>query len=319
MKKPEIPPDEKERLATLHAMRILDTAPEERFDRLTRLAQRLFDVPVAIVSLVDAERQWFKSRQGIGIAETPRDISFCGHAILEDEVFTVPDALADPRFCDNPLVLEDPKIRFYAGCPVAALDGKKMGTLCVIDRKPRQLSEAELRLLQDLGKIVEAELGRRTSELEDQLTGETSRQGFVTLLRYVLEFSREMNYPIALLVVCLRKLPQLNQLYGHGTGDRAILEVARLLGRTVRRSDISGRLGADEFYVFLPKCTSNYASLVKARLGNELRSLNAERKFPCDLELSSAAVEWLPGGSESVEDLVFHAETVMREVKGKNL
>ena len=120
-------------------MNVLDTSPEERFDRLTRVAKRMFDVPIALVSLVDADRQWFKSCVGLSAAETSRDISFCGHAILGEDTFVISDARADERFADNPLVVGEPKIQFYAGCPLRALDGWKLGTLCIIDRTPRSM------------------------------------------------------------------------------------------------------------------------------------------------------------------------------------
>ena len=118
MQKPGKPADEAQRLEALRALSILDTLPEERFDRLTRLAKRLFGVPIALVSLVDDHRQWFKSRQGLEVSETPRDISFCGHAVLGDDIFLVTDASKDERFFDNPLVTDDPHIRFYDGCPL---------------------------------------------------------------------------------------------------------------------------------------------------------------------------------------------------------
>ena len=154
MLKPPYPPDEAARLNVLHEFAILDTPPEERFDRITRLAQRVFDVPIALVSLVDAERQWFKSCQGLSATETPRDISFCGHAILNDDVFVVLDASADVRFADNPLVMGAPFIRFYAGHPLVTPDGSRLGTLCIIDTVPRTFDEAEQRQLADLAAMV---------------------------------------------------------------------------------------------------------------------------------------------------------------------
>lgn len=155
---PPVPPDEAQRLAALRALGILDTPAEERFDRITRVAQRLFDVPIALVSLVDAERQWFKSRQGLTASETGRDISFCGHAIAGTGVFVVPDARADVRFVDNPLVTGAPHIRFYAGVPLASADGHNLGTLCIIDRQPRRLSDADLAVLRDLAALARDEL-----------------------------------------------------------------------------------------------------------------------------------------------------------------
>ncbi len=155
---PGLPVDEVERIAELHNLHILDTPAEERFDRITRIAARLFDVPIALISLVDSNRQWFKSCQGITDRETPRDISFCGHAILEDQIMCVPDSLKDPRFADNPLVTGDSGIRFYAGTPLFGPGGRKIGTVCIADRKPRNFSESELKQLSDLGSWASLEL-----------------------------------------------------------------------------------------------------------------------------------------------------------------
>lgn len=152
------PPDEERRLAALQGLGILDTEPEERFDRLTRLAAALFDVPIALVSLVDQDRQWLKSCQGLSVRETPREVSFCAHAILRREVMVVPDTLLDPRFADNPLVLGEPRIRFYAGYPLSLPGGECVGTLCVVDSRPRRLDQAAVQLLRDLGSLVEREL-----------------------------------------------------------------------------------------------------------------------------------------------------------------
>src|SRR5262245_36243112 len=150
-----IPKDEAERLNDLRCMQVLDTAGEERFDRITRLAKRFLKVPIALISLIDADRQWFKSRQGLDATETPRSISFCGHAILEDDLFVVPDATADARFADNPIVMEGLKVRFYAGAQLRAPSGRKVGTLCVVDTVPRKITQDERDSLRDLADLAE--------------------------------------------------------------------------------------------------------------------------------------------------------------------
>lgn len=137
---PSIPPDEAQRLDDLCRLELLDTEPEARFDRITRTAARLFGVPTALITLVDADRQWFKSRQGLQVASTPRRVSFCGHAVLQDGAFVVNDARADPRFADNPLVTGEPHVRFYAGMPLHGSAGHRVGSLCVIDPVPRAFS-----------------------------------------------------------------------------------------------------------------------------------------------------------------------------------
>ena len=153
-----IPANEPERLAALYTLHILDTPAEERFDRLTRLAIKLFDVPIAYVSIVDANRQWFKSACGIDRGQTDRGISFCGHAILQDEPLIIPDALLDDRFYDNPLVTRDPKLRFYAGCPLQTPSGHKVATLCIGDRCPREFVGEQVDVLKSLAAIAEDQI-----------------------------------------------------------------------------------------------------------------------------------------------------------------
>nr|WP_314543984.1 GAF domain-containing protein [uncultured Massilia sp.] len=151
-------PEEVQRLQVLQDLKLLDTPAEERFDRITRIATRLFDAPIALVSLVDADRQWFKSCIGLDVSQTDRSVSFCAHAIQQDDVFVVEDATEDPRFADNPLVTGDVGLRFYAGFPLASQDGSRLGTLCVLDRKPRRFGAADRALLRDLGCVAANEL-----------------------------------------------------------------------------------------------------------------------------------------------------------------
>ena len=152
----QLHPNEAERLATLYKYGVLDTDFEERFDRLTRLAAAVFDTPISLISLVDRDRQWFKSAIGLNVRQTPRDIAFCAHAILDDqEVFVVRDAGSDARFANNPLVTGEPYIRFYAGAPLIPQDGHPLGTICVIDKVPhKDFSGKEKDLLKDFADIV---------------------------------------------------------------------------------------------------------------------------------------------------------------------
>jgi GAF domain-containing protein len=190
---PAIPVNESTRIDTLRSFNILDTSPEERFDRLTRLAKRLFNVPIALVSLVDTNRQWFKSCVGLSTSETPRDISFCGHAILGDDIFMVPDTLTDERFYNNPLVTGSPGIRFYAGCPLTVPDGSKLGTLCLVDNKPRILDDEERKLLQDLARMVEQETAAVQMATMDELTMLSNRRGFEALAEHALKACHRMK------------------------------------------------------------------------------------------------------------------------------
>ncbi len=163
------PDNEKKRLKVLWQYEVLDTVPEELFDDLTELAARICEAPIALISLVDEKRQWFKSKVGTTVKETSRDVSFCAHAIRQSGLFIVPDATQDARFANNPLVVSDPKIRFYAGAPLITPDGYALGTLCVIDKVPRELRPDQKQALSILARHVvsQLELRRRSRELQD--------------------------------------------------------------------------------------------------------------------------------------------------------
>src|SRR4029453_16256729 len=156
-----LPADEEERLEALHELEILDTDPQSEFDDLALIASEIFGTPVAGISLIDRDRQWFKSAVGFQAKETPRDVAFCPHATLQRNLLIVSDALDDPRFSTNPLVKIDPKIRFYAGAPLRTSDGHAVGTICVIDRTPRQLTEQQENALRALSRQVEAQIELR--------------------------------------------------------------------------------------------------------------------------------------------------------------
>lgn len=153
-----LPVNEVERLRILNALEILDTKPDAVFDDVCRTAAQAYGAPIALITLVSSERQWFKAEIGLGCSETPRDVSFCSYAILGDDVLIVPDATLDPRFRDNPLVLGEPNIRFYAGAPLFYGDKIRLGTLCIIDTKPRASESIDTSLLRSLADRVSGEL-----------------------------------------------------------------------------------------------------------------------------------------------------------------
>lgn len=180
-----LPSDEETRLAALHALEILDTEPEMEFDALTRAASLICQVPISLISLIDAERQWFKSNLGLPeTTETARDLAFCSHTILSNEVMLVSDASLDPRFADNPLVTDDPKFRFYAGAPICLSDGSRIGVLCVIDKKPGQLQPMQVEILRSLAQVAAKTLeGRRATRLLEQtmLAEQIAQKRFLAL------------------------------------------------------------------------------------------------------------------------------------------
>jgi GAF domain-containing protein len=172
-----LPKNEAARRAALASYAILDTDPEPSFDDLNHLASFICKTPIALITLVDEHRQWFKSRVGLSTEQTSRDIAFCSHAILQDDIFVVPDALQDERFRENPLVAGEPHIRFYAGVPLVNDDGYALGTLCVIDQIPRELSATEKEALKALSRLVLGQMElRRNLELLKRALNDRSKQ-----------------------------------------------------------------------------------------------------------------------------------------------
>lgn len=240
---------EAQRLQALHALNVLDTKREQRFDRITALASELLDMPISLVTLVDAERQWFKSRHGFDATETPRWVSFCSHAIQNEQSLVISDALSDPRFQDNPLVKGDPNIRFYAGCPIRTGDGHAIGTLCVIDSAPRRFSDRDAALLTALAGLAEKELLEDTQAVSDELTGCLTRDAFLSRGRDLLALCAQLEQDAVLVLIKLLDLRRVNESAGKAAGNRLLADLGALLGRRFGTRDLLGRLGGDEFAI----------------------------------------------------------------------
>lgn len=311
LKEPERPPDEGERLATLRSLDILDTPPEERFDRLTRMARKLFEVPIALVSLVDGDRQWFKSRAGLEAPETPRSISFCGHAILGSETFSIPDATQDERFADNPLVVNDPNIRFYAGVPLRALNGNMMGTLCIIDQQPRDISEDDLNTLRDLAAMAEGELSAMQLATLDELTGLTNRRGFMVLAQYSLNLCARQEIPASLIFIDLDGFKEINDEFGHAEGDRALMVFAEQMKHTFRESDLFARLGGDEFVALLTNTSPELAEEILARFKTAIDEHNRAADGGYEISFSHGSVAFDPEKHLAVGDILAAGDALM--------
>ena len=313
MIKPPIPADESQRLQTLRDMRLLDTPPEERFDRVTRLARQVFNVPYALVSLVDADRQWFKSNQGLDAEETPREVSFCGHAILDDKIMVVGDATNDVRFCDNPLVCGNPNIRFYAGYPLAAPDGSRVGTLCIIDEKPREMSAEQLTLLRELGRMVEEEMIAASNATVDVTTGISNRNGFMSVADHLLSLCKRKREPATLLLFNLYDLYSLEETHGRYDGDTIALELSHLLMAAFRESDIVARTALDTFCVLLATTDMDGAAEARNRFAEQLtaRNRDASRRHP--LNVAVHTVEYDAERHDKAEMLLNEGEVRIGE------
>jgi diguanylate cyclase (GGDEF)-like protein len=305
---PAIPANERQRIKALRDLKVLDTPAEERFDRVTRLAKQVFGTSIALVSLVDENRQWFKSRQGLDAEETPRDISFCGHAILDDKIMVVNDAEKDQRFCDNPLVCGNPNIRFYAGYPLAAPDGSRVGTLCVIDQKPRQVSQEQLNSLRELGRMVEEELRAANNATIDPATGLSSRAGFLMIAGHLLAMCKRSEQPVTLLMFHLQNLEDIESEHGRDHSDAAAVELAHLLMANFRGSDIIARICIDVYGVFLSGTDLDGAEPACKRLEERLSSRNRETAEPWQLDVNVHAMLFKAGRHADAEALLNDGE-----------
>jgi diguanylate cyclase (GGDEF)-like protein len=315
LEQPGIPHNESIRLAALKSLNVLDTPPEERFDRLTRMARRLFGVQTALVSIVDEDRQWFKSREGLDATETPRNISFCGHAILGDEIFLIRDARNDQRFADNPLVTGAPNIRFYAGCPLRANSGLKMGTLCILDSQPRDFTDEDALALRDLASMVEDELSAFHTSTTDELTRISNRRGFLQLARYGLNFCVRHHQPAALAFIDLDRFKPINDQYGHAEGDRALAAFADVMRSSFRSTDLCARLGGDEFVVLLTGATKAEAETVIRKFCSQLHDYNVSANRGYALDFSYGLEEFLPNDPRDVESLLAAGDAQMYAIK----
>ncbi|WP_150558669.1 GGDEF domain-containing protein [Pandoraea bronchicola] len=265
--------NEAERLAALRRYEILDTPPEAAFDRIARLASYVLGAPISLVSLIDETRQWFKARQGLETTQTPRSMAFCAHAILGDDVLVVPDARADRRFADNPLVTGEPNIRFYAGAPLRTPEGHRLGTLCVLDRKPRTLDPEKCALLADLSALVVDELElRRVNQvlgdmaMRDGLTGALNRRAFLLQADRLFAAARTQQRRLSVLMLDIDHFKMVNDTWGHAIGDRVIVELTLVLRATLRKGTVIGRLGGEEFAVLLPETDAQRALQASERL-----------------------------------------------------
>jgi len=351
MQRPQIPVDEAKRLAALYATELYGTEPEEAFDRITRLAVKLLDMPSALISLVGSDTQWFKSRCGFDAKSGPRETSFCGHAILSDQPLVVEDATQDVRFADNPSVIGEPHIRFYAGVPLYSVERDKLGTLCVFDSRPRSLNQEQRDELYELARMVEEliyhrQLARAAQELHEQLlhnaalapasTATAAAAGQVKYLlthdaltglanRQALLRSITASIPAwqaeqaGAVVACLNldRFKQVNEVLGHVVGDATLVAVTRTLQSQLREGDLLARSGNDEFVMLLNDPGGETRLL--ARLDELMQAVNSHAfEHSADISITcSVGFACYPRDGEEADTLLNNAATAMRHAKAQ--
>jgi diguanylate cyclase (GGDEF)-like protein len=306
MHAPAIPENETERAASLVSLSVLDTPTEPRFDEITELAAYVLNTPIAAISFIDSDRQWFKAATGIDLDETAREISFCGHTIAILKTLVVNDTHDDPRFIDNPFVTDEPHIRAYAGVPVVVDPHLPVGTLCVLDIAPRNFNDGELRALQILASQVAVQLRAARTEraATDSLTGAASREAAGQWLT-----RQSTAYTRAAIYLDLDGLKPINDRHSHEAGNRLLAVVAERLTNSVDPAHMVARLGGDEFVVLLNDVTEADLARTTARIRQAIDRPVAWRGFtlPCSASIGAAVA--LPG--EPGEGLIDAADRAM--------
>ena len=272
-------------------------------------------MPICAVSLVDRERQWFKSTQGIDVTETPRSMSFCSHTILDPGLLVVPNAIDDHRFSNNPLVTGAPHIRSYAGAPLRTPDGYNVGALCAIDTVPRDFSEAQLGILSSFAVLVVDELELRRVAETDHLTGALSRRGFLNQAQMEIERFRRGNRGAVLALLDIDHFKSVNDSYGHPAGDTVLQAVTRACTSHLRANDCFGRLGGEEFGILLSETDEEGGKLA----AEKIRKMIADQLMPVGGGIrvtASFGLSALGGNFDTAARWVAEADQALYRAKG---
>jgi len=318
MKTPALPANEEKRLASLHDSGLLDTGTNERFDRLTRLAKRLFNVPVALVTLVGENTLHFKSSDGLAHQNLPRSLSFCGHTILSAEPLIINDSAEDARFADNPLVTGESSLRFYAGYPLHLPDGAIVGSFCLIDNNPRGFTPAELEILKDFALIVENEFAVMSAATTDELTGLFNRRAFDNLAKFAISSARRRAEPLALAWLDLDGFKGINDNWGHSEGDDALRAMAEVMRANFREADLLVRYGGDEFAVLFSDTHEKGAWIAVEHLAEQTKAWNLTSGKPWKLAFSWGVSEFDHHGDGQVATWLKEADAKMYAMKTTN-
>jgi diguanylate cyclase (GGDEF)-like protein len=312
-----LPQEERAREQAVKNLRLLDTAPEERFDRVCRLAQRMFGTQMAGISLLDGQREWYKSAVALPAREIPRADSFLNVALESSDVTVVPDASADARFASHPQVTGEAGLRFYVACPVCVKGGIKVGALSLMSRSPRPFDDDDRALLRDLARLVENELSGTRLDNMDALTLLSNRRGLEELSQHALNICRRFARPATLLHFDVEAMDQINRRFGRHEGDLALKNLGRIMIHTFRASDVVARLGEDQFAVLMSDTTEENAAPALTRLFAALNEYNLTARRGYNLSYSVGTLQYRAEAHPSITGLLGAADMAMSERKRK--
>lgn len=322
---PPKPDNDSQRVHDLTSTRLLSNGSMPDLDELTQMCQKVFNVDIAAVSLVDDNHQWFKSKVGLDLNSTPRDVSFCTWVLYQGDHVLVEDARNDPRFASNPLVLDAPFIRFYSGIPLYSKRGYMLGTLCIIHSEPRLMSVNEIDLQAHLAR--QAELLIEKFEIEqlamtDSLTGLYNRRYFDQRAREEINNARRSLQPVSVVVLDIDDFKRINDSYGHSAGDIALVKLAQIMKQQLRSSDVVSRVGGEEFHILLPNTPECVAFQVAERIRCAVKSSpvvlasnngsqdSSEAYLTCSFGLAT-----LKQSDQHIDSLLQRADAAMYEAK----
>ncbi|SMQ85812.1 diguanylate cyclase with GAF sensor [Devosia lucknowensis] len=315
-----VPAADAERLAALERFDILDTPAEPAFDRIAHLVRLIFEVETALVTMIDAHRQWYKAALGTSLTEVPLGDSFCQYTLAAAKPLVVPDASLDARFSVNRHVTAPDGIRFYAGVPLVTSDKQIIGTICAIDRTPRSFSERELAILCELAEVVMSELELRQLATSDGLTGIATRRAFKAEAEKYVALARRHRSQLSVVTFDVDHFKKVNDAYGHAGGDMVLKAITRAAQDGLRKSDLLGRLGGEEFAAVLPDADAAAAMAVAEKLRYAFRGLDFPGSRPPIKVTASFGVATLDPGRDDLDSVLLKADEALYEAKrsGRN-
>jgi diguanylate cyclase (GGDEF)-like protein len=311
---------ERLRLQALYSYHVVDSPREESFDRVVRLARSVMRTAIAVISLVDRDRLWFKARSGITFSEAPREPSLCAHAVANDGPLIIPDTHADQRFRLLPLVVGPPYVRSYFGVPLCTPAGYRIGTLCAMDIEARQPELEQIGILNDLAALVMDELELRLLATTDGLTGALSRRAFLAAAARDLAHVRRHGGELSCILLDLDYFKRINDTHGHAVGDRALQEVVMLLKNSLRNVDYVGRLGGEEFAVIMPGADGAVAYEIGERLRQRVMNAWLPTQVGAVRLTVSIGVATLTDEDTRIDDLLRRSDQAlyMAKTNGRN-